>query len=76
MTTINDVDTEKRSDMIAEALTTGEMETLIDGLTGLSLSLGRVNPASHVSPERRAIWDLRSMIGEACATRQRNEKEA
>jgi hypothetical protein len=65
-----------RIDLIAEALTTGEMETLIDGLTGLSLSLGRVNPASHVSPERQAIWDLRRLIGEAHAAARRNETEA
>jgi hypothetical protein len=76
MSTINDVATEERRDVIAEALTTDEMDTIIDGLTALSISLGRVKKDAPIPPERQAIWDLRRLIGEAHATARRNEKEA
>jgi hypothetical protein len=76
MTTINDVDTKKRSDMIAGALTTDEMDTIIDGLTALSIRFGRIEKDAPIPPERQAIWDLRRLIGEAHATARRNETEA
>ena len=76
MTTANDVATEDRSDVIAGALTTDEMDTIIDGLTALSIRFGRIEKDAPIPPERQAIWDLRRLIGEAHAAAQRNGKEA